>query len=102
MKPLQKGDMVCVYSKEFPREWPQVGQIADIGEESLTVRWYCQQKDDGAFDPMHITKGKKRVPYTSTMAKSCVVTEPFKLTARRRIPQKINAILDVKFNDYFE
>ena len=94
--------MICVYSEEFRTEWPQVGQVVGIADTQITVRWYGQTKEGGMYDPMYIEKGNKRVAYTSTMNSSCVITEPFELNKRRRLPKKIQDALDEKFTDFFE
>ena len=95
--------MLCVYSTEFPTQWPQVGKVVDRSEIDITLTWYGQNEGELTYNPMYVSKNKnKRTPYTSTVPLSCIVTEPFNLTSTRRLPKKIVKVLDARFHDYFE
>lgn len=112
VRPLQsprRDMMVGVYWEgpdgNYATDWPQIGKVVDIGNEDVAIHWY-DGTIDSPYKPLRKscegTDGRKKVAWIDNIPKSCVLTGPFNLTAKKLLPKRIITLLDTKFDDFFE
>lgn len=92
---VKAGDMVATYLQQYPREWPQVGQVINKKEGHLELQWFTGTTTS-QWKPLTLSmpgvRGERQ-PWRETIMESAVITTPFTLTRSGRLPGDVQVEL---------
>ncbi|XP_063964995.1 uncharacterized protein LOC129278782 [Lytechinus pictus] len=97
------GQMMCVFLEEYRNEWPQVGKITALHEDSATLHWFTGTTTSNwtALDTPSRGLNGGGEPYISTVLKSSFITGSFTLTPQGKLPQDIQRQLREKREELY-
>ena len=101
-KPLKKerrvveGLMALTDLDKYADEWPQVGKIVELEEESAKIHWYKGSKT-GQWNPCSVPvpghRGK-RMPWLEMIPISDIWMGDFRLTSKNCLPKHVKEAID--------
>ncbi|XP_041478017.1 uncharacterized protein LOC121425955 [Lytechinus variegatus] len=97
---LRVDCMIGVYLREYRHEWPQVGKVTAIGQESITLHWFSGTATS-AWTPLYRKARKGQEPYIQTIPSASTITHPFHLTGTDKLPQEVQRQLREKHEELY-
>ena len=96
--------MIAVYcdKEEYRHDWPQVGKVVDVTDDDISIHWFSAGENVQCTPLTKTNANGKRVAWVDSIHKSCIITNPFRLTKRKILPKTIINQLDLKFRDFFD
>ena len=103
-QPPRRDRMIAVYcdKDEYRHDWPQIGKVIKVSENEVTIHWFSAGENIQCAPLTKANAGGKQVPWIDELPKTCIITSPFNLTKKKRLPQKIVKRLANKFSDFFD
>ncbi len=92
-KELEIGDICLLDVEEYAAHWPLVGEIMDIEQDNITIRWYKGSILTKYTPEVLIVKGKGRTDWSQTVPKSAIWLHGFKLTKKGYLPTHVRSLI---------